>query len=179
MSTRLMAYFPAMIRSTLALIIVFVLATGSDLKADAVSSPMPSKLVQQRVDQLLREVASADRVRLPALVADLYNIASSKVPGDSLALNYYGYSFSPDMNAGYRFTPMPDRSAVLLRAIPALIGQIDDAQGGTNKAWWVLINLQGHCPAPERAIWERWWKERGRDQFTQAARSKQPPDTSK
>lgn len=167
-----MAYFPAMIRATLALITALVIGASSDLKGDMVVSPVPSKLAQQRVDKLLREAATADRIRMRSVVDELYSIAASKVPGDWLALSYYGYPLvDPDTKVHYRMTAA-DRSAVLLRAIPALIGQIDDAQGTSNKAWWVLINLQGACPAPERAVWERWWKERGRDQFAQGAGDK-------
>ena len=167
-----MAYFPAMIRATLALI-TLVLGAVSDLKGDVVVSPVPSMLTQQRVDKLLREAATADRIRMRSVVDELYSIAASKVPGDWLALSYYGYPLvGPDMKVDYRMTAAPDRLAVLLRAIPALIGQIDDAQGTSNKAWWVLINLQGACPAPERAVWERWWQERGRDQFVQGSGNK-------
>lgn len=168
-----MAYFPAMTRATLALITALVIGASSDLKGDMVVSPVPSKLAQQRVDKLLRAAATADRIRMRSVVADLYSIAASKVPGDSQALSYYGYPLvGSDMKVDYRMTAVPDRSAVLLRAIPALIGQIDDAQGTSNKAWWVLINLQGACPAPERSVWERWWNERGRDQFAQGTGNK-------
>ena len=63
----------------------------------------------------------------------------------------------------YTHGPHPERKAVMSRAIPILIAALNCEIN--NKAWWILINIQGFCGAPERAVYEKWWTERGMKEF--------------
>ena len=65
----------------------------------------------------------------------------------------------------------PEHGAVLLRAIPRLIESMPESQQD-NPAWWVLISIQPACPAPKKAIWEKWWQDIGRRHFEAMANAR-------
>jgi hypothetical protein len=59
------------------------------------------------------------------------------------------------------------RCALLLKAIPHLIAEVDGKVDGA--AYRVLIYIQTFCPPPDRETWEKWWKEKGRAHYSALA----------
>lgn len=138
---------------------------GNAIRTQRASEPVTRPAVRERADRVMREVPLASGNRVKEIVEELHGMLTSETPGDSRAVTCWGHRVNELSGEFNEHQPLPDRNSVLSRVIPILISQIDDAEGARSKAWWVLIQLQPHCPAPKRAEWERWWEKTGRHEY--------------
>jgi hypothetical protein len=117
-----------------------------------------------RAADLFRALAEAksDGAREQA-ISGLHAMVRSKAPDEHEAIGRYGMSAfmtSADAKKQAEFT---EHRAILAKVIPLMFGTLTgDVQ---DKAWWVLINVQDACPAPKRALWEQWWRDKGKAMF--------------
>lgn len=107
--------------------------------------------------------AKSDSARDQAISA-LHAMARSKAPEEHEAIGRYGISAfmtSADAKKQAEFT---EHRAILAKVIPLMFGTLTgDVQ---DKAWWVLINVQNSAsPPPKRALWDLWWREKGKAMY--------------
>jgi hypothetical protein len=126
-----------------------------------------------RAAELFRALSEAksDGARDQAISA-LHAMARSKAPEEHEAIAHYGltaFMTSADAKKQEDFTA---HRAILAKVIPLMIGTLTgDVQ---DKAWWVLINVQDTSPPPKRALWEKWWREKGKALYAPAPGSAVP-----
>ena len=127
------------------------------------ADPAPPADALKEVDALFRELGTAAANRRGEIIESLDNLRKTQVPTP----NSKATPESPVLSA---YGEDPRNRAVLAEAIPALI----DALDGTvkNKAWWILISIQGACPEPKKEVWQEWWKTTGQKRFTGEALKK-------
>lgn len=118
-----------------------------------------------RADRLIRELPDAHPSRRIEIVTELHSLATTKTSDSSFSLYQFGYIVTTHADGTATMKPLPDRNKVLSRVIPLLIDLIDDKEQMASKPWWILISLQGSCPEPKKATWQRWWKETGSKTF--------------
>ena len=111
--------------------------------------------------RLLRELPDTQPPRRTEIVTKLYSMATNRTPNSSLALYEFGSKVTTNDDGTTTMNLPPDRNRVLSRVLPVLIDMIDDTERVTSKPWWILISLQGSCPEPKKATWQRWWMETG------------------
>ncbi|MBL9185683.1 MAG: hypothetical protein JNN17_26285 [Verrucomicrobiaceae bacterium] len=136
----------------------------SDLEAEP-ATPLPRQEVRERVDRLMRSLPTLTDEQRKRTISDLYEVWTSKTPGENEAIVYFGYAVTANPDGTRSLSPQADRNAVLSKVIPILISAIDDSEKMNSKAWWVLIALQPSCPPPKREVWEAWWRDSGSKQF--------------
>jgi hypothetical protein len=141
-----------------------ILCAHSDVEAEP-SIPLPGHEVRDRVDRLMRSLPTLTVEQRKRTISDLYEVWTSKTPGENEAIMYFGYAVTPNSDGTRSLSPQSDRNAVLSKVIPVLISAIDDSEKTNNKAWWILIALQPACPPPKREVWEAWWRDSGSKQF--------------
>lgn len=124
----------------------------------------------ERVERLFRDLPDAKPARRLEIVAELYSFANPKSADSSFSLMYFGYDVTHNSDGTKTLKEKPDRKKVLSRVIPILIDMIDDRDRMECKPWWILISLQGSCPEPKKATWQRWWQETGSKTFKDATR---------
>lgn len=131
------------------------------LKTEEARPAVPYVDIHQYIDQSMRELAAASPEQLPRLVLRFESALKARPAEEYWMLSRYGYTVIPKSNGVEYLVPNRDRNAVLRKAIPALIAQLDGSQAVAQSAYWILINLQGHCPEPKREVWELWWRNTG------------------
>jgi hypothetical protein len=136
----------------------------SDIEAEP-AIPLPRQEVRERVDRLMRSLPTLTEEQRKQTISDLYEVCTSKTPGENEAIMYFGYVVASNSEGTRTLSPQSDRNAVLSKVIPVLISAIDDSEKANNKAWWILISLQPACPPPKREVWEAWWIDSGSKQF--------------
>ena len=136
----------------------------SDVEAEP-ATLLPRQEVRERVDRLMRSLPTLTGEQRKRLISDLYEVWTSKTPGENEAIVYFGYAVTANPDGTRSLSPQADRNAVLSKVIPVLISAIDDSEKTNNKAWCILIALQPACPPPKREVWEAWWRDSGSKQF--------------
>jgi hypothetical protein len=145
---------------------LFALCASFELAAQsAPPPPMPGKQVREKVDRLMRSLQTVTGEERKQVISELYDVWASKDPGAGQAIMYFGCDLTPNADGMTSIFPKPERNEVLSKAIPALISAIEPLETKINKAWWILISLQGSCPSPQREVWEQWWKAAGSKKY--------------
>lgn len=119
----------------------------------------------ERVERLIRGLPDASTARRLEIVAELYSFTIVKSADSSFSWMYFGYDVTHNSDGTKTLKAKPDRNKVLSRVIPILIDMMDDRERMECKPWWILISLQGSCPEPKKATWQRWWQESGSKTF--------------
>jgi hypothetical protein len=150
--------------------VLFILRNGlcapECVKAETAGlRPMPGKQVSEKVDRLMRSLQTLKDEERKQAISDLYDIMTAKEPGVGDAISYFGYSVTQNADGTRTMSAKPDRNAVLSKVIPILISEIEPPETKDNKAYMILIFLQGDCPPPQREVWEDWWKLHGSKKF--------------
>ncbi|MEO6787315.1 MAG: hypothetical protein ABI318_14375 [Chthoniobacteraceae bacterium] len=127
-------------------LIIAASATFQIAFADSAPAPKPMEVV----DTLFRELRTASASRRIEIIDAISTIGKTNASTNDPMLPSYGFN--------------PKNRAVLAEAIPVLIDTLDGT--AANKAWGILICIQGSCPEPKKEVWQRWWKETGQKRFT-------------
>ncbi len=123
----------------------------------AFANPSATTDPAEAVDKLFRELLTAPANRRGEVIETIYNFGKTMIPQRDPEI--------PSVSQAVQNYGLDRRNrAVLAEAIPILI----DSLNGTvnNKAWWILISIQGSCPEPKKEVWEQWWKTTGQKRFT-------------
>jgi len=131
------------------------------LSTGAARPTVPYIEMRQYIDQSIRELAAAPSEQHPQLVLHLDSALKARPSEGYLMLFRFGYTVVPKDHGAEELVPSGDRKAVLRKAIPALIAQLDGSQAVAASAYSILIGLQSHCPEPKREVWELWWRNTG------------------
>ena len=131
------------------LITTFVIAASATFQI-ALAEPAPAPDAMESMDRLFRELRTAPANRRIEIIDAISTLGKTKTSTNDSVFNSYGFN--------------PKNRTVLAEAIPVLIDTLDGTTA--NKAWWILISIQGSCPEPKREVWERWWKETGQKRYT-------------
>jgi hypothetical protein len=175
--------FPSSIRRACfllcAVLFLSIFARPPFVSAQTKNSPPPDTSRAAAIDaanaravDLFRALSEAksDNAREQAISA-LHAMARSRAPEDHEAIAHYGMTAFMTSSDEKKQAEYTEHRAILAKVIPLMYGTLTgDVQ---DKAWWVLINVQDAPFPPKRALWEQWWKNKGKALFAPAEAS--PP----
>lgn len=137
-------------------------AASAELSAEGLTTA--AQIAAAQIDSLFTTIAEGEDSERHQAIEKLHRLLHSGDPQVRLIAMNYPYHFnSRDLS----MRAHQSRCALLLRAIPRLIAEVDGK--ATGAAYGILIYIQPYYPPPDRETWENWWKEEGRAKFAAMA----------